>query len=561
MQKVWRINKADIRLQEELKKNLKISSVLAQLLINRNITTPKEAEAFLKADISNLHESSLLPDIDKAAIRIRRALKNKEKVLIFSDYDADGITALAVLKIAFDRLGLIHEHYLPHRIKEGYGLSPQFVSYAKEKASSLIITLDCGVTNFKEIEALNKQGIDTIVVDHHQPKGSDLPKAYAIINPKRSDSKYPYRDLAGVGLSYKLATSLLDCSLEEELDLVCLGTIADVVPLTGENRIIVKEGLKRLNNTKRPGLKSLIELAGIKNREIGPEYVGYILGPRLNACGRLGSCESALKLLLCQELSEALVLAKELHLKNQERQRIEGRIMDEALGRVEKEVDFLNERVIVLHQEGWHRGVLGIVAAKIADKFYRPTIVISFDNGVGKGSARSIESFHLFESLIRCQEHLLSFGGHAHAAGLSILKENIGIFKESINKIAGEQLTGEDLLPSLNIDYELDLSDLGHELLNEIALLEPFGQENLKPLFSSRGLEIKSKPVILGRDTLKFWVSNGRGTYPAVGFGLGSYFDLVAYADKVDLAYHISLDNWNGNNQVQLEIEDIRLSS
>lgn len=566
MQKIWKVKSclsadrdSSFSLQKELKDNLGISQFLAQLLINRSITTAGIAEKFLNTDKSSLNSPETLPDIKKAKGRIHKAIENKEKVLVFSDYDADGVSALAVLKIAFEKLGLNHEHYLPHRLKEGYGLSRNLVSYAHQKKFNLIITLDCGIGNFEEIEELRKLNIDVIVIDHHEPLSNNLPAAHSIINPKISSSLYPYRDLAGVGLAYKFASYLLDEFLEEELDLVCLGTVADVVPLLGENRFLVKEGLKKLNNTKRPGLRSLIGISGIKNKKINTVSIGYILGPRINACGRLDSSESALKLLLCSSDSEAEILAKELHSKNQERQRIESKIMEEAVNKAEK-IDFSKERVIVLYQDGWHQGVLGIVAAKITDRFYRPTIVISFTDELGKGSGRSIDNFHLFESLLECKDYLHSFGGHRRACGLNILKKDVEDFIKHINRIALERLTPLDLFPSLAMDLQLNLSDLSKGLLEEINLLEPFGEGNPVPLFLTSNLKVKSKPVILGKDTLKFWVSDSNVTYPAVGFRMGSYFDLVNSAKEVDLAYRLSLDNFNGNNQLQLEIEDIRLS-
>lgn len=558
MQKFWKVKKADTVLQRNLSSGLGISSSLAQLLINRGIITLEAAEEFLYSGISSLHRAELLPDIDKAASRMQKALRKGEKVLVFSDYDADGLTSLAVLKTALRKLGISHEHYIAHRLKEGYGLSEQAVKYAHSHDFSLVITLDCGITNFKEIDELNKLDIDTIVIDHHSLLCDSLPPAYAVINPKRKDARYPYADLAGVGLAYKVAGYLLgDPLLEEELDIVCLGTIADMVPLKGENRIIVKEGLKRFNTTKRPGLRALIEVSGIKNKAINTEYVSYILAPRINACGRIGSPEAALTLLLCNSEPEAVLLAKELHSKNQERQRIEGRIMDEALNRLESEMDFAKERVIVLHQENWHRGVLGIVAAKLTERFHRPAIIISVIDGMGKGSGRSIEGFHLFEGLFEAREHLEGFGGHKRACGLSVSQHKIEHFRKEINRIALQKLCPEDLLPCLHIDLDVQLSDLSAELLGELNLLEPFGQANPKPLFSSSNLKIKSKPAIMGKDTLKFWVSDGKVTYQALGFRMAKYFDLINSAQTVNLAYRLSLDSWNGNNQLQLEIEDV----
>ena len=560
MQKIWRVKKPDIVLQEELSSSLGISPFLSQLLINRKITTQEEAEEFLYSGSSSFHNAKLLPDIDKAKSRVQKALREQEKVLIFSDYDADGLTSLAVLKTAFRRMGINHEHYIPHRLKEGYGLSEDAVQYTYSRGFSLLITLDCGIANFKEIAELKELDIDTIVIDHHNLVSDTLPPAYAIINPKRRDSQYPEQDLAGVGLTYKFAGYLLGSLLEEELDLVCLGTIADVVPLIGENRIIVREGLKRLANTKRPGLRALMEVSGIKNKAVNTEYVSYILAPRINACGRLGSCEDALSLLLSDSEPESLLLARELHAKNKERSRIGANVMAEALSRLESGIDFAKERVIILYQENWHPGVLGIVAAKLTEKFHRPAIIVSFINGIGKGSGRSIENFHLFEGLYECRQYLEGFGGHKRACGLSILEHNIEHFRKEINRIALERLRPEDLLPNLAIDMQVELPDLNNKLLDELNLLEPFGQANPKPLFSSSNLKVKSRPAVLGRNTLKFWVSDGKVTYPAVGFGMSDYLDLVNSSAEVNLAYRLSLDDWNGAHQLQLELVDIHAS-
>lgn len=556
-QKAWKIKNPDILLQKKLARDLSISPLSAQLLINRGIISGACAKEFLGSDINALHDARLLPDIDKAARRVRKALSAKEKVLLFSDYDADGLTSLALLKRAFIRLGVDCEHYLPHRLTEGYGLSGKAVEYARSGGFHLVVTLDCGIANFKEIEELRKSNIDTIVIDHHMVS-EPLPPAHSVINPKRHDSKYPYPDLAGVGLAYKFASYLLDELLEDELDLVCLGTVADVAPLLGENRILVREGLKKLNATGRAGLKSLVEISGIKRKIIDTRQISYILGPRLNACGRIGSAEDALSLLLVDAQDQALALAGQLHSKNKERGRIEAEIIDEALCKIETEMDFSRERVIVLHQEGWHQGVLGIVAAKISDRYHRPAIVISFNDGIGKGSGRSIENFHLFEGLRECKEHLLGFGGHKRACGLSLSRSSVEDFRRAINEVALRTLKPQDLVPSLDIEMELGLSGLNLDLLEELRLFEPFGQGNPRPIFATCNLQVKSAATVVGRDTLKFWVSDGKATYPAVGFSMGRYLGLVKSARTIDLAYRLSLDTYQGNHQLQLELEDIR---
>lgn len=558
MQKIWKIKGPNPQLQSQILKDLKISPLLAGLLINRGINSCEQAYKFLNPTISSLHEPKLLTDIVRAKERILKALQYKEKVLVFSDYDADGLTSLAIIKSAFDKIGVNSRAYIPHRLKEGYGLSANGLRYAIDNHFGLVLTLDCGISNFQEIEHLRRSNIDTIVIDHHHLHSEGIPSAYAVINPKRKDCAYPYKDLSGAGLSYKFASFILNEPWEEALDLSCLGTIADVVPLLEENRIIVKEGLKRLNITKRPGLRALIEKACVSKKAITAETVSYILAPRINACGRIDSAEPALELLLCDSDVLAEGLADELQDKNRQRQRVESRIINEAINKIDMEIDLANERVIVLYDDSWHQGVLGIVAAKISDRFYRPAIVLSFSEGLGKGSGRSIEGFHLFEGLKASKEHLRSFGGHKKACGLSILKDKIQDFKDSINNFAAS-LSPEDLIPGLSIDFRLKLSQLEDSLLRDIALLEPFGQGNPKPVFASYNLKLKSRPVLLAKDTLKFWVTDGNAVYSAVGFGKGRFFDLVNSNDTINLAYKISRDDWNGNNQLQLEIEDINL--
>jgi single-stranded-DNA-specific exonuclease len=493
----------------------------------------------------------------KAVSLIKQAAKNKDKVMVFGDYDVDGLTALALLKDTLRKIGVDAAHYLPHRIKEGYGLSKNILNVARQQNIKLLITVDCGISNHKEIEELKRHNIDVIITDHHEPQGLKLPPASSIINPKVKESNYKFRDLAGVGVAYKLAQALSNSALLEDLDLVSLGTIADVVPLTGENRIIAKEGLLRLSKTRRPGLRALIENAGIENKKITSTFIGFILGPRINASGRMDSAEISLKLLMSDSQDEAERLAKIVEAHNRQRQKIENKILDEAEDLINKEINFKDHRVIVLAKEDWHQGVLGIVASKLADRFYRPTIVISLSEGLCKGSARSIKNFHLFDALLECKEFLSSFGGHAHAAGLVINKEKIKDFKSTINRLAHNRLTLEDLLPSLDVDMQIEFSDLNEEVISELERLEPFGTGNPEPLFYTRRLRLKGEPQILGRETLKFWVSDGAFTYQAIGFGMSSFKDSLTQANSFDLVYTPRLDTWQDNLAVLLEVRDM----
>ena len=546
--------------QDILSEELGISKILAQLLINRGINNVDAAEKFLHAKLEHLLDPHSFSGIDNAISLIKRAVHNKERIMVFGDYDVDGITSLALLKSTLSKMGLDVMHYLPHRIKEGYGLNKNILHIVKENNINLLITVDCGTNSDEQIRELRRHNIEVIVTDHHEPLNHDAKSsASAIINPKLKGSNYKYRDLAGVGVAYKLCQAITADNLFDDLDLVSLGTIADVVPLTGENRVIVKEGLSLLSRTKRKGLKALMEISGIKDKKITPSFVSYILGPRINASGRMDTAEVALSLLMSENEEEAEGFAGVMEKHNRQRQKIENKILEEAQDLITREINFKEHRVIVVAKEDWHQGVLGIVAAKLADRFYRPTIVISKTSGLCKGSGRSIKTFHLFQALLECKELLNTFGGHSHAVGLVINKDNIEDFKIKINRLAKEKLLFEDLVPSIDIDMELNFADFNEDLISELEALEPFGMGNPEPLFYTRSLKLKDRPQVLGRDTLKFWVSDGNITYQAIGFGMCDFLDGLRNADCLDLVYTPGLDNWQGRTDVLLEIKDIIL--
>lgn len=555
--KILNIPASNIPLQNYLTKELGISKIVAQVLINRGLESIDEAGRFLNPNPSQFLDPYSFSDMDKAVSLVRKACEKKEGVMVFGDYDADGLTALTLLKEALKRIGLEAAHYIPHRIREGYGLTKNILQLAKQKNIKLLITVDCGISSYEEIEELSRNDIKTIITDHHEPSSQRLPPAHSILNPKIKDSGYKYRDLAGVGVAYKLAQALCGTKRLEDLDLVTLGTIADSAPLIGENRVIVKEGLPRLSQTKRLGIRALIDNAGIKNKKFTSTYVSFILGPRINASGRLDSAEASLKLLMSQTQEEASELARILEAHNRERQRVEGKILEEAADLIAKEINFKEHKVIVLAKEGWHQGVLGIVASKLADRFYRPAIIISLSGALCKGSARSIKNFHLFDALVECREFLSSFGGHAHAAGIVIDKDNIEDFKNTLNRIAENKMSVEHLLPSLDIDMQLGLADIDERMVLELERLEPFGEGNPQPLFYTKDLALKGEPCVLSRDTLKFWVSDGKNTYQAIGFGMGCFKDSLKSSDGFDLVYSPKIDSWQGDESVLLEAKDI----
>lgn len=559
MYKNWIVKVPHPQLQKEISQALGIHPLIAQVLINRHVTTIQEAQDFLCSDLSRLHDPFLLTDMAAAVDRIKKSARDKERVLIFGDYDVDGITSSVLLRRALNRLGIDVEHYIPHRLKEGYGLNHNVIGEAVSKGVSLLICVDCGISAFDQVDALNRAGIEVIILDHHEPSGGRLPAALAIINPKRKDCRYPFKGLASAGLALKLSQALLGEISQEVLELAALGTIADVAELTGENRILAKEGVDKINHTKNIGLKALMEAARIKNKKMSARFISFILGPRINATGRLTSAAESLNLLLSERFEEAYLLAKNLEEVNAQRQKTQNAIIEEALAIVEQEVNFKEYRVIVIGSEGWHRGVLGIVASRLLETYYRPTIVISFENGIGVGSARSEEGFHLFEALVQCSEFLENFGGHKHAAGLTVRKENLNGFREAINTYAKKVMAAQHLVPHLELDAEVRLSILNRDLAETIERIEPFGEGNPVPHFCSRRVLVKGAPVVLGRDTLKFWVSDGQLTVSAVGFGMGKFQNVIAESREIDLAYSLGLDDWNQEPTVQLRLKDIKV--
>jgi len=555
--KILKIASLDTSLQKKLCANLGISPVLAQILINRHIIDSSAAQKFLNAGVEDLLDGTLFKDMAKAVNLVNIAAAAGKKVMVFGDYDADGITALALVKETLERMGIKTLHYLPHRLNEGYGLNKLAVRRAIEEGVGLLITVDCGISSHEEIKELRRHNIEVIVTDHHEPADRTLPPASAIINAKVKDSGYKFRELAGVGVAYKFCQALSNSKMFDDLDIVCLGTIADSVPLTGENRIIAKAGLLKLASTEREGIRALMENAGISLKPFNPESVSFILAPRINASGRMDTAETSLKLLLCSQKEEALELAGILDAHNRQRQKIEGKIMGEALELLERDFDQKLHKIIVIAKEDWHRGVLGIVASKLADRFYRPAIVISMGEVQCKGSGRSIKNFHLFEALLECRQFLSAFGGHAHAVGLAIDKNNIENFKESILRTAADKLLLEHMLPSLDIDLELGLADINNEMISELDRLQPYGEGNPEPLFYTRGLKLKGQPQSLRRDTLKFWVSDGNVAMQAIGFGMAPFLASLQAADSIDMVYSARMDNWQGASSVILQAKDM----
>lgn len=560
MRKIWKIRETKPAVQDSISSALNISKVTAQLLVNRGIDNPADAADFMKCSLASCHDPLLMKDMDKAVFRTRKAISNGESILVYGDYDVDGMTGVAILYSALKNLGANVQTYIPNRLEEGYGLNMAAIKKAHKDGMSLIITVDCGITSFKEVEYAKSLNIDTVVTDHHEILESRIPPAYAVVNPLQEGCAYPFKHLAGVGIAYKLVKALYEDTqffAEDFLDLVSLGTIADIVPLVGENRILAKHGLEEIGKRNRVGLKALMDVARLGAKSISSGHIGFVLGPRINAMGRIGSPNKALDLLLSEDEEAAVKLAKILDSENRNRQKIEAKILDEALSKVEREVNFKHHRVIVLASENWHPGVIGIVASRIADRFYRPAILISLDGKLGKGSGRSIDGFHLFEYLVKCRDVLAGFGGHESACGITIEKERIDEFRDRINEEAGKEKDESIFSPKLDIDMDVPLNALSEDVINEIESLSPFGADNPRPVLSSCNLTVKDGPRQIGKSGFKLWVTDNRITCEAVSFGR-SGLDIPKLGSGVNLAYIPSMNNWQGLQSIQLELRDIK---
>ncbi|MEW6686898.1 MAG: single-stranded-DNA-specific exonuclease RecJ [Candidatus Edwardsbacteria bacterium] len=548
-------------------KVLQTHPLIVHILMNRGFENLLEAKNFLCPKLENLCEPFLMNDMEKACQRMAKAISEHQKIMIYGDYDVDGITATALLYRVLKKLGGEVICYLPERSKEGYGLSERGIEEAKRTEVKLLISVDCGITANSEIEMANQLGIDCIITDHHEPK-EELPKAIAILAPKTKGSAYPYEDLAGVGVAYKLACALVRFLgletkwLESYLDLVALGTIADIVPLTGENRIFAKVGLERISNSDNPGIRALIEVSGLSTKNIESGHVIFILAPRINAVGRMGPATPGLRLLLTEDEEEIKELAKFLDTENRRRKELDDQIFSEALKMVEDNVDLKNERVIVLASEEWHQGVIGIVASRLVEQYYRPTVLIALEEERGKGSARSIARFHLHQALKECQEHLLTFGGHKYAAGLTIEKSQIRNFRTKLNEIAKQKLSSEDLIPEQLIDAEIELEKLDFEISKALRLFAPFGSGNRHPVLLARNLEVLGTPYIVGNNHLKFKVKKGKKTLDTIGFRLGELLDELEAGERyLDLAFVLEENEWQGLKKLQLRVKDMKVQT
>jgi single-stranded-DNA-specific exonuclease len=565
MEKLWELAKTvDKEIENTLTEALGIEPVIARLLIQRGIRSVDEAQAFFEPDQSSLHDPFLFAGMDVAVDRIIEALHNKQSIFVFGDYDVDGITSSSLLYLFFRDLGGEVQYYIPNRQNEGYGLSVEGMEAAKKDGADLIITVDCGITSVEEIKRANELGIDVIISDHHQI-GEEIPEALAVINPKMPNSDYPFRELAGVGVAYKLAQGVakvleLDADyLDRYIDLVAVGTAADIVPLVDENRIFVRVGLDKLNRKPLVGLRALIETSGLKLGRIEVGQVIYGLAPRINAVGRLGSANRAVDLMITANSERARELSLTLEQENRNRRRIDTSTLDEAIEEVEETFDAETDYTIVIAHEKWHGGVIGIVASRLIERYYRPTVMITIDKGIGKGSARSIPGFDIYNALAECSDLLEQFGGHTYAAGMSLKEENIPEFKRRFNDVAKRMLKPGDLFPKLHINDKIGLWSVNGDLLRDLKKFAPFGPNNPVPSFVSRDVELYGYPRIVGSNHLKFKVRSGERIIDCIGFNIG---DRIGRLDPNrptnNIVYTIEENEWNGQVYLQLHIQDIK---
>ncbi|MBU4485773.1 MAG: single-stranded-DNA-specific exonuclease RecJ [Candidatus Delongbacteria bacterium] len=584
MEKKWEYpNELDSRIIEELKIQTELPEAIVRLLVVRNLTTKEEIELFLYPERAKYHEPFLLKDMDKAVERIIEALVSREKIEIWGDYDVDGITSTGMLYLFFIKwLGLKVDYVIPNRESDGYGLSKSGIKEAYENGITLIITVDCGITSVNEVEFAKSLGVDIIITDHHEPD-KELPAAYAIIDPKRTDCTYPFKHLAGVGVAFKLIQGILTKNempmkiISEFLDIATIGTAADIVPLIGENRKIVSDGLKYLENCKNIGISALLKKLNFFQKKIKVSNILFGLAPRLNAVGRMGDANRAVKLLLSNDPIEADQIVEELEFENRRRREFDTDTLIEAIKIVEDKDHFdpSKDKAIIVANENWHVGVIGIVASRLVEKYYRPSVVISVNNGIGKGSCRSIPGVNIYDVLTECYKlNLLeqeNFGGHDYAAGFEIDSKNIPAFKNKFNEIISTTIPNKDFEQVLKIDLKIDFEDINSDLMEKLKMFEPYGTANEQPIFATENVEIIGEIRIVGNKSgtgnkryktkdnhLKMKIRQGNIVFDAIGFNIADKFDLVSeMRSLLKIAYFIEENTWNNNSYIQLKLQDI----
>ena len=562
MNKKWQIYDIDENKIEEISKKYGLNKLLSTILVNRNIIDEKNIEMFLKPTRNDFYNPFLMSDMEKAVERIIKAIKEKENVTIYGDYDVDGITSITVLKSFLQDRGLEVSTYIPNRLDEGYGLNNSAIEKIAKAGCQLMITVDCGISAIEEIEYANSLGIETVITDHHETV-EELPNAYAVIDNKRKDSTYPFRELAGVGVVFKLIQAIsIKLNLKEEeylkyLDIVCIGTISDIVPLVDENRVITKLGLMLVEQTKNIGLRAILKVSGYS--KIDSNTISFGIAPRINACGRMGVAEEALELFLSKNVNQVNELARKLNERNKVRQETEKEIFESAKRQIEEKK--LNQNnTIVVAGENWHHGVIGIVSSKITDMYFKPSILLSFEeDGIGKGSGRSIPGFDLHDALMKCNDCIEKFGGHSMAIGITIKRENFEKLKNKLEEIAVEEHINE-IVPVIKIDAKIDLSEINKDMVESLKQLEPFGEGNKMPIFAFKNLKIDSIRALSEGKHLKLTLKDNNFIVSAIGFNMGELVEDYRIGDKVDIVGTLEINSFNGMDSIQINMKDMMKS-
>lgn len=563
----WKIKQPSEDHVASLKKEFNTSEIIAKVLANRGIESLKSSHNFFNPSNDQLHDPFMMKNMDIAVDRISKNIQNQKPILIFGDYDVDGTTGASLLYLGLKDLNAIVEYYIPHREKEGYGLSSGGIDYAHSIGADLLITCDCGINAFQPVDYANEHGVDIIITDHHIPD-KKLPNAYAVLNPKQKGCEYPFKGLCGCGVAFKLISALSEKSGIGQnvglnyLDLVALATSADMVPILDKNRVLVHGGLDQLEESKSPGIHQLLVQTGLVGESLNVGKLVFGLAPKINAAGRMGDANRTVELLTTSDKTRAEELASILVRENKRRQLIQEDIVNDAIRLVHSQVDLENNKVVIIGAKGWHPGVVGIVASRIKDEFSRPAIVIAFDKeGIGKGSARSIPNLDLYEALSYAAKFLEGYGGHPMAAGLTVREDKFENFKSLFLRNVNKILTNDDLIPAISIDGEMALTDINSRFMRFLEKLGPFGPGNMRPKFVSRNLSISGQPRLMGNgEHIRFIVSQNGRNYPAVGFKLSSHYEDLIRGFPVDIAYVVEVNQWQGQSNIQLNVRDIQLS-
>jgi len=564
MQKRWKILTPDKQKSDLLQQSLKISPVICNILVQRGIETFEQSKKYFRPELSDLHDPWLMKDMDKAVERVILAINNKEKILVFGDYDVDGTTSVACMYGFLDKIHSAVDFYIPHRYREGYGVSKAGIDHAKENGFTLIISLDCGIKSIDLISYAKQSGIDFIVCDHHLPD-EELPPAIAILNPKQKGCNYPYKELCGCGVGFKLISALAphfnlsDADVYENLDLVATAIAADIVPMTGENRILAFYGLKKANEDPNNGIRALSFLSGLKTN-LHINNLVFIIAPRVNAAGRMDDARKAVQMFIADTYDEALHFAEMLHSDNTDRKEADGNITGEALTLITENGEWLERKSTVVYRSHWHKGVVGIVASRLIEHYYRPTIVLTQSGEFAAGSARSVPGFNLYEAVHACREHLIGYGGHFAAAGLTLEIDKIDAFRNKFEEIVSATIHPELLIPEIVIDSEISFRDIQWPFYNILQQMEPFGPENLRPVFVAKKVWNTGYSKIVKEEHIKFSLKQNNTVFTGIGFKMADKFHLLQMNKPVDVVFKIDENEWNGNKTLQLRLIDLRLS-